>query len=99
MLVTNRVSGPTYSTDLTAHDLSSFTSRRVELPERTESPRSTSPSPSLEDLYPAWFAAESAPTERERPRAMHGIPLFAKFAVAIALATGAVGSGIVALTR
>ena len=73
MLVTNRVSGPSHSTDLTAHDL------------RHKSPRSTSPSPSLEDLYPAWFAWDPAVREvRRRNRAQR---------------TGAVGSGIVALTR
>ena len=99
MIVTNRVSGPSYSTDVSAQNLSSFTSRRVELPERTELPRSSSPNPSLEDLYPAWFAAETIPSELQRPREIHGVSLVAKFAIGIALATGAVGSGIVALTR
>lgn len=98
MLVTNRVSGPSYSTDLFAHDLSLFASRRVELSDRNESPPVSSPTPSLEDLYPTWFAAEPNPSELQ-PRVMQRVATFTKFAIGIALATGAVGSSIVALTR
>lgn len=103
MLVTNRVSGPSYSTDQTASRLASFTNRRTVLPEYRESPRTTTPTPSLEDLYPAWFATESTSIgffEQIRlPRPMREASVFAKLAVAIALVTGAVGSSIVAFTR
>ena len=103
MLVTNRVSGPSYSTDHTARRLASFTNRRTELPEHRESPRAASPTPSLEELYPTWFVAEATTVgffEHIRlPRAMREASVPAKLAVAIALVTGAVGSSIVAFTR
>ena len=60
MLVTHRVSGPSYSTDAVANVVTGFRNRRYELTCVRESPPSEGPFASLEELYPAWFVETNA---------------------------------------